>query len=72
MTLTIPYEHSPVIINTNYKGDLLIGLNDHSALKDNLFNQFLYSMSYDDIIRVITPQSFEQIVKHYNTEYEKE
>lgn len=72
MTLTIPYEHSPITINTNCKGDLLLELNNYSALKEHSINQLLYSMSYDDIIRVITPQSFEQIVEHYNTEYDKE
>ena len=72
MTLTIPYEHSPVTIHTNCKGDLLIELNNHSALKENLFNQLLYSMSYDDIINTITPQSFENIMKHYKTNYKEE
>lgn len=72
MTLIIPYEHCPITINPSFKGDLEIELSNTPALTDCLFNQFLNALSYDDIIRLITPQSFEQIVEHYNTEYEKE
>ena len=72
MTLIIPYEHCPITINPSFNGDLAIELSNASALTDCLFNQFLNALSYDDLIRLITPQSFEQIVEHYNTEYDKE
>lgn len=72
MTLTIPYEHSPISVNTNVHGDLLLGFNDHPALIKEIFNQLIYRMSYTDIINVISPQSFEQIMEHYQTEYKEE
>ena len=72
MTLTIPYEYSGVQLDTKHDGALEIGFTSAPDLKNNLFNQLLNTMDYDDIINAITPQSFEQIVEHYNTEYEKE
>lgn len=71
MTLTIPYEWTPIKINTSYKGDITIELDRIPGIRKHLLNQLLYDMSYDDIINVITPQSFEQIVEHYNTEYKE-
>lgn len=72
MTLTIPYQWSNIEISTAFGGDLDIKLSNSSELVDNLFNQLMYGMSYDDIIRLITPQSFENIIKHYKTEYKEE
>ena len=69
MTLTIPYQWSNIEISTAFGGDLDIKLSNSSELVDNLFNQLMYGMSYDDIIRLITPQSFEQIMEHYKTDY---
>ena len=69
MTLTIPYQWSNIEISTAFGGDLDIKLSNSSELVDNLFNQLMYGMSYDDIIRLITPQSFENIMEHYKTNY---
>ena len=72
MTLTIPYQWSNIEISTAFGGDLDIKLSNSSELVDNLFNQLMYGMSYDDIIRLITPQSFENIMEHYKTDYKEE
>ena len=72
MKLTIPYEHSSMELTTYHNGDLVLTFSKSPEFAKLLFNQLLYDMSYDDIINTITPQSFEQIVEHYNTEYEKE
>ncbi len=37
-----------------------------------IFDRLLYNMSYDDVINAITPQSFEHIMQHYQTEYKEE
>ena len=72
MTLTIPYEHSSITINSSFGGDLSIELSNATALTDCLFNQLLNALSYDDIIRLITPQSFENIMEHYKTDYKED
>ena len=72
MTLTIPYEHVPITIDTNPHGDLTINLGTNPELVQLIFDQLLYNMSYDDVINAITPQSFEQIMEHYQTEYKEE
>ena len=72
MTLTIPYQWSNIEISTAFGGDLDIKLSNSSELIDNLFNQLMYGMSYDDIIRLITPQSFENIMEYYKTNYKEE
>ena len=69
MTLTIPYEFSGISLDPNFKGDLKLTFSNSTELTTNLFNQMLYEMSYDDIINAITPQSFEQIMEHYKTNY---
>ena len=72
MTLTIPYQWSNIEISTAFGGDLDIKLSNSSELVDNLFNQLMYVMSYNDIIRLITPQSFENIMEYYKTNYKEE
>ena len=72
MILTIPYEHVPITIDTNCHRDLTINLGTNSKLVQFIFDQLLYNMSYDDIINTITPQSFEQIIEHYNTNYKED
>ena len=72
MFLTIPYNYAPITIDTNTNGDLNIGIRANPKLVQLIFDQLLYNMSYDDVINTITPQSFEQIMKHYQTEYKEE
>ena len=72
MTLIIPYEHASITIDTNSHGDLTISLGTNPKLAQLIFDQLLYNMSYDDIINAITPQSFEQIIDHYKTNYKEE
>ena len=72
MTITIPYANSAVEINTTTDGSLMFTFSNSNDIAKIVFDRLLYNMSYDDIINVITPQSFEQIMEHYNTEYEKE
>ena len=72
MTLTIPYEHVPITIDVNCHKDLTINLGTNPELIQLIFNQLLYNMSYNDIINVITPQSFEQIMEYYKTNYKEE
>ena len=72
MTITIPYANSAVQINTTTEGSLMLTFNNSNNITKTIFDRLLYNMSYDDIIRAITPQSFEQIMKHYQTEYKEE
>ena len=72
MTITIPYANSAVQINTTTDGSLMFTFENSNDIAKIVFDRLLYNMSYDDIINVITPQSFEQIIEHYNTEYEKD
>lgn len=71
MTLLIPYEYSGVQLDTKHDGVLEIGFTSATDLKNNLFNQLLNTMDYDDIINAITPQSFENIMEHYKTNYKE-
>ena len=72
MFLTIPYNYAPITIDTNTNGDLNISIRANPKLVQLIFDQLLYNMSYDDVINTITPQSFEQIMKYYQTEYKEE
>lgn len=72
MTLKIPYEYASITIDTTSHGDLTINLGANPELIQFIFDQLLYNMSYDDVINTITPQSFEQIIEHYNTNYKEE
>ena len=72
MTLTIPYEHTAIELNTCTNGELEIILPSSREVTQLLFDQIISRMSYDDIINAITPQSFEQIMEHYQTEYKEE
>ena len=72
MILTIPYNYTPITINTSANGDLKIVIGTNPKIVQLIFDQLLYNMSYDDLINAITPQSFEQIMKHYQTEYKEE
>ena len=72
MTLTLPYKYSAIQIDTAMNGTLEITINNSDEVIKLLFDQLLYNMSYDDIINVITPQSFEQIVEHYKTNYKED
>lgn len=71
MILTIPYNYAPITIDTSAHGDLKIVIGTNSELVQFIFDQLLYNMSYDDVINAITPQSFEQIMQHYQTEYKE-
>lgn len=72
MILTIPYNYTPITIGTSANGDLDIGIGTNPELVQLIFDQLLYNMSYDDLINAITPQSFEQIIEHYQTNYKEE
>ena len=72
MTLLIPYEYSGIHLDTKYNGDLELGFSSAIDLRNNLFNQLLSTMDYDDIINTITPQSFKQIVEYYKTDYKED
>lgn len=72
MIITIPYNYSTIAINTSANGDLGIVIGTNPKLVQLIFDQLLYNMSYDDLINVITPQSFEQIMEHYQTNYKEE
>lgn len=72
MTITIPYANSAVQINTTTDGDLMFTFSNSNDIAKIVFDRLLYNMSYDDIINVITPQSFEQIMEHYQTNYKEE
>jgi len=72
MTLTIPYSHSAIQIDTTMNGSLGITFSQANEVSKLVFDQLLYNMSYDDIINIITPQSFEQIIEHYNTNYKED
>ncbi len=69
MTITIPYVNSAVQINTTTDGALMFTFSNSNDIAKIVFDRLLYNMSYDDIINVITPQSFEQIMEHYKTDY---
>lgn len=71
MILTIPYNYIPITIDTRANGDLNIVIGKNPELVQLIFDQLLYNMSYDDVINAITPQSFEQIMQHYQTEYKE-
>ena len=72
MFLTIPYNYTPIAIDPKANGDLKIVIGTNPKLVQLIFDQLLYNMSYDDVINAITPQSFEQIMQHYQTEYKEE
>lgn len=72
MTLTLPYKYSAIQIDTAMNGTLEITINNSDEVIELLFDQLLDNMNYDDIINVITPQSFEQIMEHYKTNYKEE
>ena len=72
MILTIPYNYTPIAIDTRANGDLNIVIGTNPELVQLIFDQLLYNLSYDDIINAITPQSFEQIMEHYQTEYKED
>ena len=72
MILTIPYNYAPITIDTSAHGDLKIVIGTDPKLVQLIFDQLLYNMSYDDLINAITPQSFEQIIEHYQTNYKEE
>lgn len=72
MTITIPYANSAVQINTTTDGSLMLTFNNSNDIAKTIFDRLLYNMSYDDIINVITPQSFEQIMEHYKTHYKED
>ena len=72
MKLTIPYEHSSMELTTYHNGDLVLTFSKSPEFAKVLFNQLLYDMSYDEVIDTITPQSFEQIVLHYQTNYKED
>ena len=72
MTLLIPYEYNGIQLDTKYDGDLELGFSSAPDLRNNLFNQLLSTMDYDDIINTITPQSFKQIVEYYKTDYKED
>ena len=72
MILTIPYNYTPIAIDTSANGDLNIVIGINPELVQLIFDQLLYNMSYDDVINAITPQSFEQIMQHYQTKYKEE
>lgn len=71
MILTIPYNYTPIAIDTSANGDLNIVIKTNPELVQHIFDQLLYNMSYNDVINAITPQSFEQIMQHYQTEYKE-
>ena len=72
MTLTLPYKYSAIQIDTAMNGTLEITLNSSDEVVKLLFDQLLGNMNYDDLINTITPQSFEQIVEHYKTNYKED
>ena len=72
MTITIPYANSAVQINTTTDGSLMFTFSNSNNIAKRVFDRLLYNMSYDDIINVITPQSFEQIMEHYKTHYKED
>ena len=72
MILTIPYNYTPIAIDPRANGDLNIVIGTNPGLVQLIFDQLLYNMSYDDLINTITPQSFEQIIEHYQTNYKEE
>ena len=72
MTITIPYANSAVQINTTTDGSLMFTFENSNDIAKIVFDRLLYNMSYDDIINVITPQSFEQIMEHYQTNYKED
>ena len=69
MTITIPYANSAVQLDTTRNGSLEITFSNSDEMIKLLFDTLSYNMSYDDIINAITPQSFEQIMEHYKTDY---
>ena len=72
MTITIPYANSAVQINTTTDGSLMLTFENSNNIAKIVFDRLLYNMSYDDIINTITPQSFEQIMEHYKTNYKED
>ena len=72
MTITIPYANSAVQINTITDGSLMLTFSNYNDIAKTIFDRLLYNMSYDDVINTITPQSFEQIMEHYQTNYKEE
>ena len=72
MTITIPYANSAVQINTTTDGSLMLTFSNSNDIAKTIFDRLLYNMSYDDVINTITPQSFEQIMEHYQINYKEE
>ena len=72
MTLTLPYKYSAIQIDTAMNGTLEITINNSDEVIELLFDQLLDNMNYDDIINTITPQSFENIMEYYKTNYKEE
>lgn len=72
MTITIPYANSAVQLDTTMNGSLEITFSNSDEMVKLLFDQLLNHMNYDDVINTITPQSFEQIMEHYQTHYKEE
>ena len=72
MTLTLPYKYSAIQIDTAMNGTLEITINNSDEVVKLLFDQLLDNMNYDDIINTITPQSFENIMEHYKTNYKED
>ena len=71
MTITIPYANSAVQINTTADGSLMLTFSNSNDIAKTIFDRLLYNMSYDDVINTITPQSFEQIMEHYQINYKE-
>lgn len=69
MTLTIPYKHSQIQLDSNQHGNLEITLADNSELTTSLFNNIYYHMSHHDLIMAIGEDEFEDIIKYYQTQF---
>ena len=73
MTLTIPYKYSQIQLESRQNGDLEIVLSSNSEeLTTSLFNNIMYNMSYNDIIKAIGEHEFKAIMAYYLTEFDKE
>ncbi len=69
MTLTIPYKHSQIQLESKQHGNLEIILADNHELTTSLFNNIYYNMSHHDLIMVIGEDEFEDIIKYDQTQF---
>ena len=72
MTLTIPYKHSQIQLESKQNGDLELQLSDSDEMVNSVFQNITYNMSHNDIIMAIGEHEFKAIMAYYLTEFDKE